>query len=367
MVLAILWCARTRRGWTFVVLGAACALAVSGKYVGALVLVFPLAMVITEKPGLRLRACGFVTLGFFAVLLAINFPMLGALNEFWTNLGREVGFVVGGHKGMTRSVPHGVYGAVFRHATNPVLWVLIGLFYAALLVSFFPRLREVFRLGVNQWTIVLLAAFPVVYTLILSFSPKTHHRYFLPVPCLLLLLAALAPFQSRLRWAFPVGAALIVVALGFSVSRLLVYDRGFQDDARQRLMDFVTKELPADATIVQDKRVGLPAAGDPRFEGSGMEIPQRVADHFFAADAGTLSELQAAGSRYVAVSQGDYGRFFLKTHRPRAGEADEFERRKTFYEELFSVGTLIWESPSGQLQYLQPSIKLYRLPGGEKP
>jgi hypothetical protein len=176
----------------------------------------------------------------------------------------------------------------------------------------------------------------------------------------------LAPFQSRLRWAFPAGAALIVMALGFSVSRVLVYDRGFQDDARQRLIDYVTRELPADATIVQDKRVGLPVAGDPRFEGSGMEIPQHVADHFFAADAGTLTELQAAGIRYVAVSQGDYGRFFLKTHRPREGETDEFERRRAFYEELFSVGTLIWESPSGQLQYLQPAIKVYRLPGGEK-
>ncbi len=365
--LAFVWCARSRAGWTFVILGASCALAISGKYVGALVLVFPVALVITQKPGHRLRACGLAGLGFAAVFLAINYPMLGSLKEFSANLGREVNFVVGGHKGMTRSVPHGVYGAVFRHATNPFLWVLIGLFYAGILASFFPRVREACRLRAVEWTIVLLAAFPVAYTLILSFSPKTHHRYFLPVTCLLLLLAGLAPFQSRLRCALPVSAVLFLAALGFSISRTLVYDRGFQNDARQRLVEYVKQELPADTIIVQDKRVGLPVEGDPRFEGSGMEIPQRVANHFFAADAGSLAELREAGIRYVAVAQGDYGRFFLKTHRPRAEGLDDFQRRKKFYEELFSTGTLIWESPSGQMQYLQPSIKLYQLPEGELP
>ncbi len=366
-VLAYVRCARLPGGWAFAMLGASSALAVSGKYVGALVLVFPLALAISQPPGQRLRAGVIAGLGFAAVLIAINFPMLGALKEFSTNLGREVGFVVGGHKGLTRSVPHGVYGAVFRHATNPVLWVLIGLFYAGLIASFLPRLRETLRLRAVEWTVVLLGAFPVVYTLILSFSPKTHHRYFLPVTCLLLLLAALAPFQFRTRWAIPAGAALFLAALGFSISQTLVYDRGFQNDARLRLVEYVTRELPGDAVIVQDKRVGLPVEGDSRFEGSGMEIPQRVDDQFFAADAGTLAEMQRKGIRYVAVSQGDYGRFFLKTHKPRAGETDDFERRKKFYEELFSVGTLIWESPSGQLQYLQPAIKLYRLPEGEAP
>ncbi len=365
--LAYVRCARLPGGWAFALLGASCALAVSGKYLGALVLVFPLALVIAQKPGHRLRASLITALGFLVVLVAINFPMLGSLKEFSANLGREVGFVVGGHKGLTRSVPHGVYGAVFRHATNPFLWILIGLFYAGVIASFFPRLREVLRLRSLEWSVVLLAAFPVVYTLILSFSPKTHHRYFLPVTCLVLLLAALAPFLSRARWAIPLGAVLFLGALGLSISRALVYDRGFQNDARLRLVEYVNRELPRDAVIVQDKRVGLPSQGDPRFEGSGMEISQRVDDQFFAADAGTLSELQAAGIRYVAVSEGDYGRFFLKTHKPRAEEAGEYERRKKFYEELFSIGTLIWESPSGQMQYLQPSIKLYRLPEVDSP
>ncbi|MEX1118566.1 MAG: hypothetical protein WEB60_07200 [Terrimicrobiaceae bacterium] len=123
----------------------------------------------------------------------------------------------------------------------------------------------------------------------------------------LVLLAALAPFQSRRWWVLPAGVALFLPALGFSISPSVVYDQGFQIDACQKLLD------------------------------------------------------------YVAVAQGDYGRFFLKTHRPQEEEAETFERRKKFYEELFSVGTLLWESPSGQLQYLQPSIKLYRLPEGEQP
>jgi hypothetical protein len=63
----------------------------------------------------------------------------------------------------------------------------------------------------------------------------------------------------------------------------------------------------------------------------------------------------------VAVSEGDYGRFFLKTHTPRDEDKAAYERRRAFYEELFRTGTVLWESPAGRLQYLQPSIKLYQI------
>ncbi|MFZ4682906.1 MAG: hypothetical protein ACOYMS_10405, partial [Terrimicrobiaceae bacterium] len=76
----------------------------------------------------------------------------------------------------------------------------------------------------------------------------------------------------------------------------------------------------------------------------------------------TIDELRARGIEYVAVSEGDYGRFFLTTHKPRGGDQDDFERRRTFYERLFAEGRVIWECRAGDLQYLQPAIKLYQLP-----
>ena len=64
----------------------------------------------------------------------------------------------------------------------------------------------------------------------------------------------------------------------------------------------------------------------------------------------------------MAVSEGDYGRFFLTTHKPRGGDQDDFGRRRAFYEQLFAEGRVVWECPAGDLQYLQPAIKVYQLP-----
>ena len=77
-----------------------------------------------------------------------------------------------GHKGLTRNVPHGVYVVVFRRATNPVIWILLGVYYARLFT--FRR-----RIHPAEW---MLALFPILYVLILSFSPKTNHRYFYQTP-----------------------------------------------------------------------------------------------------------------------------------------------------------------------------------------
>ena len=77
-----------------------------------------------------------------------------------------------GHKGLTRNVPHGVYVVVFRRATNPVIWILLGVYYARLFT--FRR-----RIHPAEW---MLALFPILYVLILSFSPKTNHRYFCQTP-----------------------------------------------------------------------------------------------------------------------------------------------------------------------------------------
>jgi hypothetical protein len=84
----------------FAVLGAAAALAVSAKYIGALVV--PFAFV----PAFQLREKGchrvlILSAALFAVLLVINFPIFASLDSFLGGLGREVDFVLHGHKGLT--------------------------------------------------------------------------------------------------------------------------------------------------------------------------------------------------------------------------------------------------------------------------
>lgn len=360
-----------RSGWgeilRMAILGGACGLAVSGKYIGVLTVAFGVLAVGAAPRGRRLSgALAFLT-GFALVALTINEPMLESLSAFSASLHREVDYAVAGHKGLTRPVPHGVYGAVFRQSTNPAIWLLIALFYAALLSDglcrrWWPRMalcRMVMPGDLRHWG---LAIFPLLYTVVLSFSPKTHHRYFLPMTALFLLQAGLAPFLLRSKTLR--RAALLVAALAIALGawKTAQYDLAFGKDTRSRLAEFIRNTLPPDAVIVQDKRVGLPVAGEPRFEGYPTVIPQRVQGRLFAADEGSPASLRQRGIFYVAVAEGDYGRFFLKTHQARPEEAAEYERRRAFYEEVFTRGELLWEAPAGLLQYLQPAIRLYRLP-----
>ena len=82
----------------------------------------------------------------------------------------------------------------------------------------------------------------------------------------------------------------------------------------------------------------------------------------FAADVGSIDELRARGIRYVAVSQSDYGRFLLRTHKPTKRAQADYDRQKKFYERLFREGELLWECKAGLLPILQPQIRFYYLP-----
>lgn len=347
------WLAPTRV--QFALLGVGCAMAVSGKYLGVVVL--PLAVwAIWAAPKNARVGLGLLALAAFVATFAlVNYPMLIAAKEFFTNVGREMDFAVNGHKGITRSVPHGVYGAVLRESTNPGTWILLGIYYLGLAM----RRRQVHP---AEWAVAL---FPVVYVLLLSFSPKTHHRYFLPDTLLFCTLAILGLCSVRLP--LQVGTMLLhaLLFLGAwipSVVRTAQYDTAFQNDTRAALVEYVRAHVPADAVIVQDKRVNLPNRKDPRHADSPYFLEQPLLGKLFAADLGTIGDLRAQGISYVAVSDGDFGRFFLKTHTPREEEKAEYDRRRAFYEQLFAEGELRWESPAGLQQYLQPSIKLYYLP-----
>jgi hypothetical protein len=52
----------------------------------------------------------------------------------------------------------------------------------------------------------------------------------------------------------------------------------------------------------------------------------------------------------------------VKTLHPTDAGADDYARRRAFYEELFKKGEKLMECPPGTLQYLQPHLMLYRLP-----
>jgi hypothetical protein len=121
------------------------------------------------------------------------------------------------------------------------------------------------------------------------------------------------------------------------------------------------RQLPPTAVIAKDSRVALPDPTKKRDVARLGTIPQKVLGERFAADLGTVEELRARGVTHVAVSESDYGRFFLNGLRPQAGEKVDFDRRKTFYESLLRDEELIYERDRGTVIYLHPGIRVYRL------
>jgi hypothetical protein len=339
----------------FAVLGAAGALALSGKYAGALVVPLAFVPVFGLREERRRKALA-LSAAFVVVLLFVNFPIFTSLGSFLGSLGREVDFTVHGEAGLSRSVPHGVYTAVFCGATNPAIWILLGVYY----VRFFKFFR---RIHPAEW---MLALFPILYVLILSFLPKTNHRYFLPDTLIFCTLAAFGLFcftlggSARLTRAAQVAGFL--AAFGISVAHLIPYDFAFRVDGRQQLLAFIRQKVSPDATIAQDRRVGLPSRADPRHVDSPDLLEQKIVGGHFAADVGSIDDLRARGIRYVAVSKDEYGRFFLRNHKPTKSVQANYDRQKKFYERLFREGQLLWECKAGLLPILQPQIRLYYLP-----
>ena len=372
--LAFVRCQALPSAARFAIFGATCALAVSGKYIGVVVLPLAVIALATSPKGGRLILSGTFLASFLAMFSLVNFPLLTSLGVFATNVERETDYALHGHKGLTRSVPHGVYGKVFREATNPAIWICLGLYYAALLQDhILAAIRAISRwfrksarwteritprsTSLAEW---IIALFPIAYVLLLSFSPKTHHRYFLPDTALFCALAAIGLASVHLPHYVRLGMAAVVAAV--SVVYWTPTANAFRNDARAALVTYVRANIPKDATIVQDKRVNLPNRNDPRQSDSPYFLKQPLRGKLFAADEGTIGELRAAGIHYIAVSEGDYGRYYLDTHKPRAEEKADYDRRKAFYTQLFADGKLLWECKGGDNIYLQPAIKLYYLP-----
>ncbi len=329
-------------------LGGGCALAISGKYIGAIVLLATGPTLLKGGGGKR-RWTFFA--GLIVVLVAVNWPLLSDFDTFRASFERETQFVVEGQKGSTRSVPHAQYWNVFIDNTTPAVWLLLVLFLAA-------RWGGWRAITLTRWHVV---AFPFVYALALSFSPKSNDRYFLPATAVFTLFAALGvPDVARLtawRWATPLAAAVLVLG---QIPSWLRYERAFQRDDSRELQAWCRDVLPSDAVIAKDSRIWLPDPNKPNGVPADA-ILQKVVPAKFVADLGTLDESRAKGITHAVVSESDYGRFFLKSLQPKTGQERDFWRRKAFYETLFREGKLEIEWKRGTVIYLHPGIRVYRI------
>lgn len=345
-------------------LGAACGVAVSGKYIGAVALACTLPVVL--RGGSRWVVHLVLLLaGAAAVFALVNLPLLGNLAAFQVSFDREMGLVVEGSKGMSRRVPHTIYLNIFADNTTPFICMLLAVYYW----RFWRQRREQDAVA---WVIAL---FPIVLTVAFSFSPKTNDRYYLPVTATFYYLAALGlrdlvtsvlPAWRPALVRRPAFTAAIVLGAAFALEIPRTRDvlRAFQHDDRRELAEYILAHVPSTARIAQDERVMLPGERNRRRGRMVLDLPQEIVSgpKSYAAELGDLEKLRADGFTHVAVTESNYGRYFLESMKPKEGAQDEYTRHRAFYERLFRDGKLLFERPRGTVVYLHPGLRLYELP-----
>jgi hypothetical protein len=354
---------RRRPNWVLALCcGAACGVAISGKYLGAVALACALPVLLTSGVTGRQRVGHFAALlGAAAIIFALaNLPLLRDFTTFRASFDKEVGLVVDGSKGLSRSVPHTLYLNIFADNTTVAIWLLLGVYYW----RFWKIRREQDPVA---WVIAL---FPLVLTIAFSFSPKTNDRYYLPLTATLYYLAALGLHTLTQRTLPPgrpspaqLGAALLLLAVTAEIPRFADVYRAFQRDDRRELAEYIQANLPPDAKIVQDERVMLPSPRNRNRDRIVLDLTQPVvAGKRYASEFGDLEKLRADGFTYAAVTESNYGRFFLESMTPTGDYRAEYDQHRGFYERLFREGTLLFDRPKGTVVYLHPGLRLYRLP-----
>ncbi|HWL52675.1 MAG TPA: hypothetical protein VNQ90_09580 [Chthoniobacteraceae bacterium] len=342
-------------------LGAGAGLAASGKTLGLFALPLSLGL-LAFHPALprRWSRIALFGLSFLMVVVAINFPAVTEWSAFRQSFRKELNLAVGGHGGMTRSIPHDVYLTAFRANVIFVLWPLILWYY----VRCWRERRSLS--GAEK----VVALFPVLYLAILSFAPKTNDRYFLPATALFLCTAAMG--MSLLRdhlarrglsaRAFGVASiALIVVGVAAQLpyKGVPAYYGAFRVDDTADLAAWLNIHLP-DARLAIDDKVMLPSPKYDQYAAYQPEIKAPIAPKP-VEDFADVGELRRAGVTHVVLTEAVYGRYKLERLRPKSGFREEYERKKELYADLLA-GEPLWTRDRGIVVYLHPGLVVLAVP-----
>ena len=323
------------------------ALATSAKYLGAILLVPTLVLLWRCPVNQKRRATFSAFIGIFlTVCVLINLPIFFRLDIFESSLSREMNWAVMGEKDVTRSVPHSIYLNIFLENTSPFIWLLL-----AALVTHLIRRKPNDRF--LAWS---LLGTLLIWILLLSFSPKTNDRYFLPLTGIIGVLAGggLTTFRPDRRW---IAAGIVLGALAWEIQKTREYYHAFASDDRADLVQWIHTNIPATDTIAYDTKVNLPDI--EVYHELEDALPHRLLRKFYVADVGSPEFFKQENIRYVIVTESTYGRFFLSSLKVKSGQSEDFNRRAAFYEKLRQQKPL-WSRPRSTVLYLHPGLEVYR-------
>ena len=345
-------------------LGVSVAIAASAKYVGALLFV-PALLTVLRCGGkeFRINRIAEFSLGLLFAVLVINFFAITELTRTAFDLAQDLEVAFGSTPGGLQSLVHGTYWLALWHNTTPVIWVMVGISLWVLWI----RRRKL------MMSEILLVAIPLVYFLLLLFSPPESDLRFLPVIGFTYALAVvgvasgaelLSTFGEQVKgWLLPVLVGVCLAACFAEFLRGYPYFSAFTWDQRLELLTWMDGNLPPGSKVVADPSVLLlnllvETKQKYRFE---LLTDDRLVD---PGDRSRFDHVLGAGCDYAVVSASDYKPFFPDVSVLDAGGQSSNSAQR-FYSELFKKGTLVWSRERGVVPYLEPGLEIYHLPNAE--
>ena len=348
-------------------LGAACGLAVSAKYIGVLTVPVGLVLCLTNlgrrEAGLlppRGRALhGLLLVGAAAVFAAlVNVQALESPAAVRQEVAREVDQQRHDATGLS-------LGRELVEGVEP------GAALAALLYLLAPLARR--RPGPAYYAHLLL---PGLYVSLLAVSLRLAPRYLLPVALFSLFLGALGIAGLRRSASLGNGGlrpgprtllapVLLGAALCTLVPRFVGTFRSFAGpDPRAELVGYIQTALPGRAIVACDVAVHL----RDRFDWSRTQLAGRWRDRVVQPERWQKAEgdraldwLAAAGVTHVAINA-SYARHFVRWgSREGRGQFAGQGWRPPFYAALEEQGRIVWRSEEGRVTWVAPELRLYEI------
>lgn len=341
-------------------LGISVAIAASAKHVGAL-LFFPALIVVLRVGGKEFRINRIVEfgLGLLFAVLVINFFAITNLPHAAGGLIEDLASAFDSTSSGLQSLVDGTYWIALWHNTTPAIWVMLVISLSVLWI----RRR---KLKISE---VLLVLIPLVYFLLLLFSPPTSDLRFLPMIGFTYALAVvgvasvaelLSTFSEQVRgWLLPVLVGICLTACFLEFMRGFPYFSAFTRDQRLELLTWMDGDLPPGSKVVADPTVLLPNLLAEKKQKFRFEL--LADDRTIDPTVNRFDQFVAAGIGYAVVSESDYTPLFSTVVSVALSNNLSFEAAKQFHSELFKKGTLVWSRQRGPVPYLQPGLEIYRL------
>ena len=342
-------------------LGVSVAIAVSAKYIGAL-LVIP-ALIAVLRSGdreFRVNRVMEFALGLLFAILVVNFYAVTELPLVALDVLQDLGAAFASTPNGFKNLVHGTYWLALWHNTTPAIWVMLGISLWVLWI----RRRHL------KMSEVLLVLIPLVYFLLLLFTPSGDLR-FLPVIGFSYALAVagvawmteiISNAGEEVRgWLLLALLAMCLAACFFEFLRGYPYYAAFNWDERLEMLTWMDGNLRPGCKVIADPSVLLPRLLAQTKQKYRFDL---LMDGFpkVKGDQPRLEQLLAAGADYVVVSASDYKSLLWSPVSVAMVNDESINAAKRFYSELFKRGTLIWSRDQGPVPYLQPGLEIYRVP-----